>query len=206
MAAIDTIIFDLGGVLIDWNPKYVYRGVFNGDEKKVDWFLNTICTTDWNMAHDAGRPLKEGTELLVEQFPEYEEWIRIYYNEWPNMLGGPIDETVALLKQLKNIETHKIYALTNWSAETFPIALERFDFLQLFEGIVVSGDEKTRKPFKDIYDITLNRYSITPEKAVFIDDNRSNVEAAIKCGIHGIHFKNAEQLEKKLTELNVSLH
>jgi len=206
MAAIDTIIFDLGGVLIDWNPKYVYRKIFKGDEEKVDWFLNTICTMDWNMAHDAGRPLKEGTELLVKQFPEYEEWIRIYYNQWADMLGGPINETVDLLKQLKKSETHKIYALTNWSAETFPIALQRYDFLQLFEGIVVSGDEKTRKPFKDIYDITLNRYNIVPEKAVFVDDNLYNVEAANKCGIHGIHFKDAKQLSEDLTELKVSLH
>ena len=101
MGAYDTSIFDLGGVLIDWNPKYLYRDVFDGDEEKVDWFLNTICTYNWNMEHDAGRPLKVGTDLLIKEFPEYESWIRLYYDEWPRMLGGPISGTVAILKQLK---------------------------------------------------------------------------------------------------------
>jgi 2-haloacid dehalogenase len=205
MNNIETIIFDLGGVLIDWNPKYVYRKVFNGDEEKVDWFLGNVCTTEWNVEHDAGRPLKEGTELLVNQFPEYEEWIRIYYDRWPDMLGGPIKETVALFEQLKQFESLKLYALTNWSAETFPVALQRFDFLHQFEGIVVSGAEKTRKPFQEIYEITLNRYQINPKKAVFIDDNINNVEAAIKSGMKGIHFKNAEQLQLALRDFNVAL-
>lgn len=200
---IDTIIFDLGGVLIDWNPKYVYREVFNGDEKKVDWFLNNICTSDWNVAHDAGRPLKEGTEILVRQFPEYEDLIRIYYDRWPDMLGGPISDTVNLLKKMKESNKNRLFALTNWSAETFPVALERFGFLQLFEGIVVSGVEKTRKPFHDIYKITLERYKIAPNKAVFIDDNSDNVQAAIECGLQGIHFKNAEQLQKELRALKI---
>ncbi|EAR00292.1 HAD family hydrolase [Maribacter sp. HTCC2170] len=202
---IDTIIFDLGGVLIDWNPKYVYRDVFDGDEQKVEWFLNDICTSEWNVAHDAGRPLDEGTELLVAQYPEYEEWIRMYYDRWPDMLGGPISETVDLLYKLKQQNTHNLYALTNWSGETFPVALQRFEFLKCFEGIVVSGTEKTRKPFQKIYDITLERYNITPEKAVFIDDNLDNVNAAINCGIKGIHFKNANQLTRELKVLNVSI-
>ena len=205
MATINTIIFDLGGVLIDWDPKYVYRDVFNGDEEKVTWFLNNICTSEWNVEHDAGRPLKEGTELLVKQYPEYESWIRMYYDRWPDMLGGPIPDTVALLQQLKQSNAYAIYALTNWSAETFPIALERFDFLGHFKGIVVSGAEKTRKPFQKIYDITLERYSINPEKAVFIDDNFDNVRAAEKLGLNGIHFKSAAQLRNDLRAMNVAI-
>ena len=205
MGAFDTIIFDLGGVLIDWNPKYLYRDVFDGDEEKVDWFLNTICTYNWNMEHDAGRPLKVGTELLIEEFPEYESWIRLYYDEWPRMLGGPISGTVAILKQLKQKETYNLLALTNWSNETFPVALERFEFLNDFEGIVVSGDEKTRKPHKKIYEITLDRYHITPEKAVFIDDNIDNIEAANQMGIKGIHFKNPDQLQNELNALGIKI-
>ncbi|MET2985295.1 HAD family hydrolase [Aureibaculum conchae] len=87
MSKIDTIIFDLGGVLIDWNPKYVYREVFDGDEEKVDWFLSEICTMEWNVEHDAGRLLKDGTELLIKQYPQYEAWIRIYYDRWTDMLS-----------------------------------------------------------------------------------------------------------------------
>ncbi len=205
MSGIDTIIFDLGGVLIDWNPKYVYRDVFDGDEEKVDWFLNNICTSEWNVAHDAGRPLKEGTELLVNQFPEYETWIRLYYDRWPEMLGGAISDTVGLLKKLKQLDAHSLYALTNWSAETFPVAKQRFDFLRYFDGIVVSGEEKTIKPSKKIYDITLDRYNISPEKAVFIDDNFNNVKAAQDLGIKGIHFKSAAQLRNDLRTMNIAI-
>jgi len=205
MRTIDTIIFDLGGVLVDWNPKYVYRDVFDGDEEKVDWFLNNICTSEWNVAHDEGRPLKEGTELLVNQFPEYESLIRLYYDRWPDMLGGPIPDSVDILQQLKQTNAYNLYALTNWSAETFPVALDRFDFLTQFEGIVVSGAEKTRKPFQKIYDITLDRYNISPEKAIFIDDNFDNVKAAEELGINGIHFKSAAQLRNDLRAMNVTI-
>lgn len=205
MDKIETIIFDLGGVLIDWNPKYLYREVFNGNEEKVDWFLSNICTSEWNVEHDAGRPLKVGTELLLDQYPEYEDWIRIYYDRWEDMLGGTLDETVALLNALKQTNKYQLYALTNWSAETFPIALERFDFLNKFEGIVVSGSEKTRKPFPRIYEILLDRYQIKPEKAVFIDDNFENVSAAEKVGINGIHFKSATQLMNELKAMNIDI-
>ena len=205
MQTIDTIIFDLGGVLIDGNPKYLYRNVFENDEQKMNWFLGTICTNEWNLEQDAGRTLKEGTELLIEQFPNYEALIRLYYDQWSQMLGGPITGTVALLRQLKSRNMHNIYALTNWSAETFPIAFERFEFLNDFKGIVVSGEEKTRKPFRKIYKITLDRYGITPEKAVFIDDNIENVETANKMGMNGIHFNNADQLRQNLIAMGIEL-
>jgi len=195
MKKINTIIFDLGGVLIDWNPKYVYRKVFNGDEDKVNWFLNTICTMDWNMEQDAGRTWQEATDLLVKQHPEHKEWIEIYSNQWEDMLGGSIQETVNILENLNTANTCNLYALTNWSAETFPIALNRYAFLQHFKGIVVSGEEKTRKPFAKIYEIILDRYQITPEKAIFIDDNLDNINVAKQFGIHGIHYKNANQLK-----------
>jgi len=200
---IDTIIFDLGGVLIDWNPKYVYRDVFNGDESKVDWFLTTICTMEWNEEHDAGRLIEDGNKLLIEKFPEHERLIRTYYERWHEMLGGPIQEGVEILNQLKKANKHQLYALTNWSAETFPVAIERYDFLQHFKGIVVSGSEKTRKPFKPIYEIILNRYNLKPERAVFIDDNPLNVAGARALGIHAIQFKNSQQLTNELNHLGV---
>ncbi|NNC69313.1 MAG: HAD family phosphatase [Flavobacteriaceae bacterium] len=203
MAKIDTIIYDLGGVLIDWNPKYVYRQVFNGDESKVDWFLNTICTHEWNEEHDAGRLIEEGNQVLIQQFPEHERLIRIYYERWHEMLGGPINEGVAILDKLKKTNEQRLFALTNWSAETFPVALDRYEFLQYFEGIVVSGEEKTRKPFRKIYEIILDRYNLTPENAVFIDDNLQNVQGARTMGIHAIQFKNSQQLTNELNHLGV---
>ena len=205
MQEIDTIIFDLGGVLVDWNPEYLYVDVFDGDKQKVHWFLNNICTPDWNVEQDAGRTLQEATEILVIQYPEYEAWIRMYYDRWEDMLGGTILESVDLLNKLKQANTLRLYALTNWSAETFPIAVQRFDFLNHFEGILVSGEEKTRKPFPRIYEIMLERYQINPNKSVFIDDNLENIEAAKKFGIKGIHFKSSLQLGAELSSLGIQL-
>jgi len=205
MSQINTIIFDLGGVLIDWNPEYVFLDAFNGDRKKMQWFFDNICTSDWNENQDAGYPLAQATKDLVEKFPEHEYYIKMFYGEWENMLGGPIDGTVKILENLIKSEKYKLVALTNWSHETFPIAQKRFEFLGWFKGIVVSGEEKTRKPFKDIYDITLNRFNITPEKSLFIDDNLRNIEAANALGINGIHFETPEKLIQQLKAYNIQL-
>lgn len=193
MNTVDTIIFDLGGVLIDWSPRYVYENVFDSPEK-TDWFLQNICTLDWNEQQDAGYPIAKAVEEKVAQFPEWEKEIRIYYNRWTDMLRGPIEGTVEIFKQLKENPSLKFYALTNWSAELFPVALEKYDFLHWFDGRVVSGEEMTRKPFPEIYLRLLNRYKVEPGKALFIDDNFRNVEAASSLGIPAIHFQSPEQL------------
>ena len=196
---ITTIIFDLGGVLIDWNPRYVYRTIFESEEK-IDWFFENICTHEWNEHQDAGRSLKEATDELLAKYPEHENEIRAYYDRWEEMLGGPIHETVSILRSLKETNKYKLYALTNWSAETFPKALERFEFFKWFDGIVVSGAEKTRKPFADFYKILLDRYNIDPTTSLLIDDNLRNIKGAEKVGINGIQFTNAEQLKSDLKE------
>jgi len=201
---IDTIIFDLGGVLVDWKPAYVYRKVFNGDEEKVKWFLNTVCTNDWNNEQDSGRTIAEATKLKIEEFPLYEDWILIFYNEWHNMFSGPINENVELFKKLKASGNYKIYALTNWSAEKWDLGLELFPFFNDFDGVVVSGQEKSRKPFSKIYKIILNRYNIIPQKALFIDDNLENIIAANAIKLHGIHYKNHQQLIESLKFYNLS--
>ena len=203
MKHIDTIIFDLGGVLIDWNPEYVYLDVFNGDREKMKWFFENICTHDWNENQDAGYPLAKATEERVALFPEHEELIRMYYGRWVDMLGEAISDTVEILDQLISKKQHKIVALTNWSHETFPIALERFEFLHWFEGIVVSGEEKTRKPFKEIYETTLNRFNIKADQSIFIDDNLRNIEAANTLGINGVHFKSSKLLIDQLKTYNI---
>jgi 2-haloacid dehalogenase len=197
---VNTIIFDLGGVLIDWNPEYVFRQVIP-DEEKRRFFFDNICTHDWNVEQDAGRPIQVATDQLVATWPEWEHEIRAFYGRWTEMLGGPIHDTVDLLRELRDNGEHRLLALTNWSAETFPIALERYDFLQWFEGIVVSGTEKTRKPFADIYELLLDRYAVTPHHAVFIDDSLKNVQAAQALGIQGIHFQHAADLREKLSVL-----
>ena len=197
---IDTIIFDLGGVLIDWNPEYVFTKMIPDPEKRR-YFFDNICTNDWNIEQDAGRSLAVATELLLAEWPEWEPEIRAYYGRWDEMLGGPIDDTVELLRELRDQGDHRLLALTNWSAETFPVALGRYEFLHWFEGIVVSGAEKTRKPFADIYQVLLNRYQVAPERAVFIDDSLKNVQGAESLGIKGIHFQGAAPLRRTLRTL-----
>lgn len=202
MKTTKTIIFDLGGVLIDWNPDYVYKAVFK-DEEKLAWFYREICTMDWNENQDAGYPLEKATEERVALFPAYEEWIRMYYGRWEEMLGDAIEGTVSLLRQCIANPKLRVVALTNWSAETFPVALKKFDFLHWFEGIVVSGEEKTRKPFPEIYKTTLSRFNLDPEECLFIDDNLRNVKAAELLNIPSIQFKSPEQLEKELKKQSI---
>lgn len=199
---IKNIIFDLGGVLIDWNPDYMYKKIIP-DQEQRKWFLENICTLDWNEAQDGGRLIKEANELLINQHPEYKELILAYYSRWEEMLSGSISGTVDIFKELKTNKKHGIYALTNWSAETFPRALEIFDFLHWFDGRVVSGEENTRKPHKEIYDIILTRFNLTPNSTVFIDDNLRNIKAAEELGIVTIHFQSPEQLRKSLQEKNI---
>jgi 2-haloacid dehalogenase len=200
MAAINTIIFDLGGVLIDWSPKYVFDDKYFESEEKRKYFFENICTSDWNEEQDAGRSIVEATELLVAQFPEWENAIRDYYGRWTDMLKGPIPKTVDLFKQLKEAKKYKIYALTNWQAGLFDIALVRFNFLHWFDGRVVSGEEKTRKPFPEFYQRLLDRYSVNPQQALFIDDSLRNVKGAENVGIQSVHFQTAEQLKEYLKQ------
>ena len=202
MSSKKTIIFDLGGVLINWDPKHLYRKIFD-DETKIDWFLTNICDMHWNEQQDAGRSLVEGTIAKIKEHPEHAEHIKAYYERWSEMLGGPVEETVAILKQLKESGDYHLYALTNWSAETFPIALERYDFLQWFEGIVVSGTEKMKKPEAQFYQLILDRYDIDPSLSLFIDDNLRNVEAAIAHGIDSIQYIGSKQLSKELKQRSI---
>lgn len=200
MEKMKAIIFDLGGVLIDWNPDYVFDKLFEDKEKKRFFFEN-ICTPDWNEEQDAGRPIKEATENLVAQHPEWKEHIEAFYGQWTDMLGGPIDGTVEIFRQLKEKNEVKFYALTNWSAELFPIALERYEFLHWFDGRVVSGEEKMRKPFPPFYQVLLDRYNLQAHETLFIDDNERNIKAAEALGINCIHFQSPQQLKSELEQM-----
>jgi 2-haloacid dehalogenase len=199
---IKNIIFDLGGVLIDWNPNYMYRKVFHTEEA-VGYFINNICTNHWNEQQDGGRSIKQAEEILINQYPEYKREILMYYDRWTEMLGGAIDETVDIFKELKNVYPDSIFALTNWSAETWPTALTIFDFLHWFNGVVVSGQENMKKPDERIFKLICDRYRIVPTETIFIDDNINNITAAKSFGLNTIHFRSSEELRIELMKLNL---
>ena len=199
MDKIDTVIFDLGAVLIDWNPKHLYRKIYNTEEE-IDWFLQNICTSEWNDQQDAGRSFEAATRERVEKFPEHKEAIEAWYGRWPETINGSIEGTVAILKEIRDSKKYRLYALTNWSAESFPWALQNFEFLHWFEGIVVSGVEKTRKPFPEFYQILFDRYGVDPGKAIFIDDNPANIKGGDAVGLTTIHFQSPEQLREELSQ------
>lgn len=202
MNYIKNIIFDFGGVVMDWNPRYFFKDYFNDDEK-MEFFLKNIATDEWNAEQDRGRSLAEGTEILVAKHPEWEKEIRAYYDNWTTMLKSDIPENVAVLRKLENTK-YELFGLTNWSAETFPYALEHYDFFKIFERkIVVSGTEKLIKPNPEIWKVLLERYLIKAEESVFIDDNFKNIEMAKKLGFICIHIKENTDLEEELKSLKV---
>jgi len=202
---IKTFVWDLGNVLVDWDPKYVYRTIFN-DEKKMNWFFETICTSEWNEMQDEGRSLEEATETLVTAHPEYEKEIRAFYGRWEEMLGGAVRGTVEIFAAVRRTGKYRNYALTNWSAETFPIARARYEFLTWFDGIVMSGEEKMRKPFPKFYQLLLDRYDAKAEETLFIDDNLRNIHAAKEMGFQVIHFQSPSQLETALLDLGIEIN
>ncbi|MDC0637347.1 HAD family phosphatase [Flavobacteriaceae bacterium] len=200
---INTIVFDLGGVLIDWQPSYVYLKEFRGNQKQMDHFLNHICSWEWNLNQDAGYPLALATQERIALFPQHKKLIEMYYGRWEEMLGFAHLDTLALLTYFKTQTDFRLLALTNWSHETFPIAQEKFPWLSWFEGILVSGAEGIRKPDPKIYELLTERYTLDPSKCVFIDDNQANVTAANQLGFQGIHFKDAVALHAQLEALGV---
>lgn len=199
---VNTIVFDLGGVLIDWNPMYVFENYFE-DESQLEYFFRHVATFEWNEEQDAGVPLADATAQRIALFPEWEQPLIDFYGRWEEMLGGPIPGTVDLLEQLKKTKQYPLYALTNWSSETFPIALQRYEFLHWFDGRLVSGEEKLAKPDPAIFRLLLSRYALDPASTLYIDDNARNVAAAAKEGLQAVQFKNPEQLREVMTSLSL---
>lgn len=193
-----SVIFDFGGVLLDWNPRHLYRKLFGDDTAGMERFLAEVCTGDWNQRQDAGRPWAEAIAELVERHPTQAELIRAYRERWDEMLAGPIDGSVAILGEL-HAAGHRLYGLTNWSRDTFALTRPRYRFLDWFDGIVVSGEEGLIKPDARLYSRLIERYDIAPARAVFIDDSVPNIAAAEALGIRGIHFRSPDQLRAELT-------
>ena len=202
MTRVDAVVFDLGNVLIRWDPRRLYSKIFKNDHKAMEDFLSNVCTMDWNERHDAGYPIAQGTKELISLFPEHEPHIRAYFGRWAEMLGGAIEANVAVLEQL-HAKKMPLYALSNWSAETFPIARPQFSFFDLFQGIVLSGEEGVIKPDPQIYEILLTRYKLTPETTVFVDDAAKNIAAAERLGMNAIHFTSDCDLAARFRNLGI---
>ena len=201
VAGARVVVFDLGGVLIDWNPRHLYRQLFD-DEAAMERFLAEVCHSAWNEEQDRGRTFAEAIEEAAERFPEHRALIEAYHRRWGEMLAGPIEGSVALLAELKEAG-HELHALTNWSVETFPIARERYAFLDWFGSILVSGEERLIKPDPRIFQLLLERIGRTADACVYIDDNPKNAAAAAALGFDAVHFRSPEQLRADLARLGV---
>ena len=199
---IDLVLFDLGGVLIDWNPDYLYRKLIP-DDREREIFLTQVCHPLWNFQQDRGRSWDQAVQEATAKHPDKAELIAAYRDRWAEMLNGPIDGTVLLLKELHVKNAVRLAALTNWSAETFPIARQRFDFLALFEQIFVSGVLKLAKPDPRIFEHTLTNLKVSPESVLFIDDNMANVTEARMMGLQCHQFTTPQKLRACLSEFSL---
>lgn len=202
MAKRSVAVFDLGGVLIDWNPRYLYRKLFDGNDDAMEHFLATVCTSNWNSRQDAGRTLADACALLRSQHPDHAPMIDAWRDRYDEMLGGAIPGMVELLDELRSRGV-PIYALSNWSAETFPAAQKRFDFLQWFWGILLSGHVRLIKPDPRIYQLLFDTHKIEPVQAIYVDDIQANVDAAAAMGMRGVRFTDAEALRRELTDVGL---
>ena len=200
--AIRAVVFDLGGVCIDWDPRYLYRKLFDGDDAGMERFLAEVCNQDWNAEQDSGRPWAEAIEILSREHPASRALIEAFRERWSEMLGGAIEETVEILDELRAAGV-PIFALSNWSAETFPLARPRFAFLDWFDGIVISGAEGIRKPDPRIFRLLLERHGLRAETTVFVDDVPENVTTAEAVGMVGLVFRDASALRRDLRALGL---
>lgn len=196
------VVFDLGGVLIDWNPRYLYRQLFAGDDAAMETFLTEVTTPEWNLQQDAGRTWDEAVAALTRQHPEHAELIAAYRDRWPETLGEAIGPTVAVLDELRRTGV-RLFALSNWSAETFPVARPRYPFLEWFEGIVISGEVGITKPDERVYRHLLERNGLDAASTVFIDDSEANVRAAQEIGMIAIRFEGGAALRRSLVDLGL---
>src|SRR5215472_5570861 len=194
-------VFDLGGVLIDWNPRYLYRKLLH-DEAAVDRFLTTVCTQSWNERQDAGRSFAEGCAVLKQAHPQQSGLIDAWFSRYEEMLGGGIEGSVAILSELRAKQV-RLFALSNWSAETFPFAQRRFEFLRWFHGVLLSGEVRLLKPDPRIFQLLFEKYNIDPAEAVFVDDHARNVAMARELGMRAIHFTDAAVLREELGRLEL---
>jgi 2-haloacid dehalogenase len=195
------VVFDLGGVLVDWNPRHLYRRLFD-DEAEMERFLAEVVSPAWNLEQDRGRPFADGIAELTREHPDRAHLIAAFRDRWIEMLGEPLHETVALLEELDAAGV-RLFALTNWSAETFAIGASRLPFLDRFEAVIVSGEVKLAKPDPAIFRLLVERHGLEPGRTLFIDDMRPNIDAAAALGFRVLQFKDAPSLRRALVELDL---
>jgi 2-haloacid dehalogenase len=200
-STIRSIIFDLGGVLVDWNPRYLYSKIFT-DQTELDFFLKNVCNLEWNEKQDEGRPFAVATAELIGQYPQFRSQIEAYVTRWEEMFSGPINENVKILEALETAGW-PLFALTNWSGEQFPLARKRFPFLSKFRDIVVSGDEKMKKPDPRIFELLLRRNNLVAADCLFIDDMERNTVAAGKLGLNVIWYRSIGQFKEELGRFGI---
>jgi 2-haloacid dehalogenase len=193
------IVFDFGGVLVDWNPHHLYDKYF-GSVEKAEWFLNNICLYSWNIQMDGGKPFAEGVAELQAQYPEWSEAIAIYHTRWIEMMGGEIAGMADIVKRLKEAG-YGVYGLTNWSSETFPLVKDKYAIFKQLDGMVVSGEEHLLKPDAAIYKCLLERYNLQAEESLFVDDNADNVTGARNVGMKAVRFTSVAELERELKDV-----
>jgi 2-haloacid dehalogenase len=196
------IIFDFGGVLIHWDPRNLYRRFFPNQPQAMEDFLQEIKFAEWNAQQDRGRPFAEGVEILSGQFPHYAHLIRAYHENWDETIVGEISGTVEILQTFKQ-SGHPLYALSNWSTETYAIARDQFPFLNWFDGVILSGEVRLIKPERAIFELCLKMIGKPAQECVFIDDSQANIAAAKEMGFDAIHFTSPEQLKTELQERKI---
>ena len=190
-------LFDLGGVFFDWDPDHFYKNVFENIQER-EFFLAEVCNDQWNVQQDAGRSIAEAELELIPKFPHYEKEIKMYYKNHRKMIRGVFEESVDILKKLKD-QNYDCYVLSNWSAQTFAGMTDDYPFLKLFDGLLISGEDKLMKPDSAIYELAKNRFNLNPEETVFIDDKQKNIEAA-----KGLDFKTIHLIDPKNIEIEIN--
>lgn len=199
---IDTVVFDVGRVLLDWDPRYLFRKLFPGDEAAVERFLSEVCPPAWNQEQDLGRSWAEGVRERVARFPEQRAAIEAFDARWGETVAGEIAGTVALQRRLRQAGV-RLYALTNFSREKWAWSVERFACLRDFDGVLVSAHEGLLKPDARFYRLLTTRFGVRPARSVFVDDVPGNVDAAASVGFHGVRFTTPEALEADLRRLGL---
>ncbi len=189
-------LFDLGGVFFDWDPNHFYKDIFENTEER-EFFLTEVCNDQWNFQQDAGRSIAAAEIELIPIFPHYEKEIKMYYKNHRKMIRGVFETSVETLRKLKD-KNYECYVLSNWSAETFAGMTEDYPFLKLFDGLLISGQDKLIKPDLAIYELAKNRFNLNPEETVFIDDKRENIEAALRLNFKTIHLIDPKNIEKEI--------
>ena len=199
---IKNIIFDFGGVLVDWNPHYLFDKYFN-DINESNYFVENVCNSEWNAEMDGGKTFEQAVRERSEMFPKYAEALKLYQTNWMDTMGEEIPGMYDLIKSLKANGFPIIYGLTNWSAETFPTVQKTYRIFSLIDKIIVSGEVKQLKPNPEIFYTLLNKFDLKPEESLFIDDNLKNVEGAKAVGINAVLFRGVEKLREDLKNLRV---